>query len=150
MNRVGVAILVVLVGAALATLGVVLARTDRAARIRTQEALADQTAKNNLVSALADMKVCMTGADNFDPCTSKAATTIDQGLTWVGNVPAKVGVISIDYAKGPTVILSTLSTSGHYFCAAKDLSASGLGTTYGHRDAVGATTASGCGTASGW
>jgi hypothetical protein len=61
-------------------------------------------------------------------------------LRWTGAVPATYGLVSIDFAKGPTVILSTRAASGTYLCRARGPQEDSAGL----EDALNATQSTGC------
>lgn len=100
-----------------------------------------RAARADLEQALLTAQTFALGnGDSFTGFDAAAAAIISPSLVWHDAVPATVGAISIDYADGPTVILSTRATSGTYLCRAisKHDDAAGF------EDALGATLSAGC------
>ncbi len=112
------------------------------ARIRAQ----DKAAQSELRNAMAAAKTFFVDGDTYTGFDSVQAGSIEPSLGFQGDVPARVGAVSIDYAIAG-VVMSDKSASGKTFCIADD---SSTGTVYGSRDGVGQTTIAGCGTAGDW
>jgi hypothetical protein len=71
---------------------------------------------------------------------SISGMSLQPDIVWQGAVPATYGRVSVDYAHGPTIVLSTRAKSGTYLCRA-----AGPGDeAAGFEDALGATLSSGC------
>lgn len=72
------------------------------------------------------------------------AAAIETSLTWTTDVPASVGVISINFATDSDVVMSTTSVTGQALCIADHIDGSDFGTYYGRIDAHGASDATSC------
>ena len=109
--------------------------------INLQQAAQDRAAQSELMNALVTASVNLTNRDTYTGFDPRTATLIDPSLTYVGDEPASVDVVSINLADGGDVVLSTLSASGQAFCIANNISA---GETRGTVDAQGAMGVSDC------
>jgi uncharacterized protein YodC (DUF2158 family) len=100
-----------------------------------------RAARGLLERALLTARTYSLGNDNsYTDFDSVAGMTLQPEVVWQGAVPATYGSVSVDYAHGPTIILSTRAKSGTYLCRA-----SGAGDeAAGFEDALGATLSSGC------
>jgi uncharacterized protein YodC (DUF2158 family) len=94
-----------------------------------------------LESALQAAKSYAAGNENsFTDFDAVEGMALQPEVIWQGAEPATFGRVSVDYAHGPTIILSTRAASGTYLCRA-----SGAGDeAAGFEDALGATLSSGC------
>ena len=102
----------------------------------------DGQAQTNLHMALVAAKTYyLDGATytGFDPVTAQG---VEPSITFAADQPAAANVVSIDLANGSTVVFSSKGAGDHVFCIADD-AATGA-TTYGHVDAVGATSPAAC------
>jgi hypothetical protein len=125
-------------------IAVLLVACSRQAPAPTPDPLAasqDDAAKADLRNALVAAKTFWTDGSTYTGWGPSAGASIEPALSWGDAGPASVGTVSIDFAGGSQVVMSTMSASGAAFCIADDAD---LGTSYGAVDAHGATVASGC------
>jgi hypothetical protein len=106
---------------------------------------ADSQAHELLLRALGDAIAVSGGAGGtFSAVEPSALTSADPQLRADGDVPARVGVVSINLASERGLVLSTKSKSGRSFCLSM-VSASGLAPPDGGTvDAHGATSVEDC------
>ena len=99
----------------------------------------DTKAQSLLASAWAS--VMSTSNGQFDQVDKASIATTDPTLKVLGDVPARVAVISVDHIGRDGVVMSTKSSSGNVFCIA--VTADPIPIT-GSVDAQGATSVSDC------
>jgi hypothetical protein len=106
---------------------------------------ADSQAHDLLLRALGDaIQAAANAGGSFATVDLKALASIDPELRAVGDVPASVGVVSIDLASKDGIVLSTRSRSGTTFCLSM-VSATGVAIPEGGTvDAQGATSVTDC------
>lgn len=112
-----------------------------------QERAQDRAAQSDLLNAMAAALTYFVDADTYTGWNPNSAPQIEPYLEWSGDGPVEKGMVSINYATGDQVVMSTMSESGQAFCVAYD-AASGAGTLFGRADTDGATDTSAC--AGGW
>ena len=105
---------------------------------------ADTVAQTTLLNAAAAVMVVSfdEGGGGFEGLTAKQVASLDPTMHVVGDVPAKVGVVSLNYAGPDGAVLSTKSKSGSVFCVA--LTDSAQQPESGSVDAYGATSVGDC------
>ena len=58
------------------------------------------------------------GGGGYDGLTAAQVSALDPSMHVVGDVPAKIGVVSLNHSGPEGAVLSTKSTSGRVFCVA--------------------------------
>jgi hypothetical protein len=107
---------------------------------------ADSKAQGLLMNASGEAIVVSIDAGTFAGLDRQALTTLDPSVRVAGDVPARVGIVSINLASQDGLVMSTKSRRGKSFC----VSVTGLGLASfsppegGTVDAHGATSAEGC------
>ena len=107
---------------------------------------ADRATMADLRNAFVAAKVFFTDSGTYTGFDPGKAAEIEPSLHWAIHGAAAPGVVTIDLADGPEVVLSELSTTGAAFCLA-DSSSGNVG---GTRDAVGAMSSADCSDDAGW
>lgn len=102
----------------------------------------DRAAQSDLRNALAAAKTYFADDDSYRGWDSSDAAAIEPSLSYVGDLPATAGLISINLVTKAEVVMSTVSDSGQAFCVAD--APSGSGTTFGRVDAAGAKSSVAC------
>ncbi len=114
-------------------------------------AVQDRVATSYLKNAMTAARWHYTDQESYLSFSPQRAASIEPELTWSGDRRATPGVVTINYARGSLLVMSTRSESGQAFCIADeaDLYVPGRGpigqVSYGTRDAFGATSPRECG-----
>jgi hypothetical protein len=96
---------------------------------------ADQVANKDLAGALETARSYFSRHSTFTGFSAVQAEVMDKYRAWRGDAGASAGVITINYAHGGALIMSTASSSGARFCVAVQ---AGNNVSHGTRDAAGA------------
>jgi hypothetical protein len=76
----------------------------------------DQQAQELLMMASSNATVASFDSGTFANIDVEALTSMDPSLRFAGDVPTRVGVVSINLASKNGLVMSTESTSGRSFC----------------------------------
>ncbi len=106
----------------------------------------DRGAQATLRNALAAALTAYTDAQSFDRVGPEQIGPIEPSLDFVGDVTATTGAVSINLAKGDSIVMSVMSGTGRPFCIGHEADR----TVYGTVDAVGARSLDDCGDSPAW
>jgi hypothetical protein len=106
----------------------------------------DIRARDLLLGAFGDALAASMDAGSFRGLDPAALVTTDPSIRVAGDVPARVGVVSVNLASGGGLVMSTKSGSGRVFCvSAPDLGLANFAPPRGGTvDAHGATSTQDC------